>query len=304
MITLQTLHPQTLAAAFDKAQSRSTLGHVADRIPYLGQQNPQTFGAIVIDSTGVQWNRGRTEGPIALMSVMKPFLLLYLLEIEGAAVVGRWVDYRASALPFNSVTQLQADGGRPRNPMINSGAMTLADKVPGKTGADRCAAFCQWLNQRAGTQYRLNQALLDSVHQVGREPNLALLEVLTAAGNLDQPSVAIDTYEQVCCLSSSLEDLAKLGRLLALPHPALKPTNQDQVNQVLRTCGLYEASSMWTRRIGLPMKSGISGALVMVMPGEGAIACYGPALDDRGNSIAALTFLELLAQAGRSAWGA
>lgn len=301
MITLQTLHPQHLDLAFHRARSRSALGRVADRIPYLGQQNPQDFGAVVINGAGVQWSQGQTQGPIALMSTMKPLVLLYLLETQGAAAVNQWVDYRASALPFNSLTQLQADGGRPRNPMINSGAITLADKLPGQTGADRCQTFCQWLNQQAGTQYSINQDLLDSVHAVGREPNLALLEVLTAAGSLSQAQTAIDTYEQLCCLSSSLEDLAKLGRLLALPHAVLKAAHQEQVNQVLRTCGLYEASSMWTRRIGLPMKSGISGAFVAVVPGEGAIACYGPALDDRGNSVAALAFLEVLAQADRSA---
>ena len=296
MITLHLLSLQCLDFAFQRAQSRAALGRVADRIPYLGQQNPQDFGVVVMNGAGVQWSQGQTQGPIALMSVMKPLMLLYLLETQGTAAVSQWVDSRSSALSFNSLTQLQADGGRPRNPMINSGAITLADKLPGETGPDRAQAFCQWLNQQANSHYGLNQALLESVHQVGREPNLALVEVLSAAGSLQQPPKAIDAYERLCCLSGTLQDLAQLGCLLALPHPAHKPSHQDHVNPVLRTGGRYEASSRWTRRIGLPMKSGISGALVAVVPGEGAIACYGPALDDRGNSVAALTFLEVLAQ--------
>ena len=44
------------------------------------------------------------------------------------------------------------------------------------------------------------------------------------------------------------------------------------------------------------MKSGISGALLAVVPGQGAIACYSPALDPIGNPIAGLAFVEALAQ--------
>jgi glutaminase len=40
------------------------------------------------------------------------------------------------------------------------------------------------------------------------------------------------------------------------------------------------------------MKSGISGALLAIIPGQGAIACYSPAVDTAGNSVAGLAFIE------------
>jgi len=57
---------------------------------------------------------------------------------------------------------------------------------------------------------------------------------------------------------------------------------------------LYEASGRFAVRIGLPTKSGVSGALLSVVPGQGAIACYSPTLDSAGNSIAGLFLLEQL----------
>ncbi|WP_016923628.1 glutaminase [Prochlorothrix hollandica] len=300
MLALSALTAADLTAAFDqvhpRAQSPAHRGRIADRIAYLGSVDPQLFAVELWDHQGWRWGRGDRGASVALMSAMKPFLLLYLLETLGSAAVAQWVDDRPSDLPFNSLAQLQADGGRPRNPMINSGAITLADKLPGATGADRCHQFCHWLNTTAGTNYHLNQALLDSVHQGGREPNLALLDALTQAGVVDRADGSIDAYEHLCCLSSTVGDLARLGLLLALPPDRLRSLHALQVNQTLRTCGLYEASPCFNLRIGLPMKSGISGALVAVVPGQGAIACYSPLLDLQGNSVAGLAFLEALAQ--------
>lgn len=63
------------------------------------------------------------------MSAIKPFSLLYLLEQFGAETVFQWVGVEPSDAPFNSLEQLIADHGRPRNPMINSGAITLASTL-------------------------------------------------------------------------------------------------------------------------------------------------------------------------------
>ncbi|WP_230967887.1 glutaminase [Nostoc sp. WHI] len=64
----------------------------------------------------------------------------------------------------------------------------------------------------------------------------------------------------------------------------------------MSTCGLYEASAKFAVKIGLPMKSGIGGGLLAIVPGEGAIACYSPALDNIGNPITGLVFVESLSQ--------
>ncbi|BDI16521.1 hypothetical protein ANSO36C_23230 [Nostoc cf. commune SO-36] len=64
----------------------------------------------------------------------------------------------------------------------------------------------------------------------------------------------------------------------------------------MSNCGLYEASAQFAVRVGLPMKSGIGGGLVAIVPSEGAIACYSPTLDMVGNPVVGLAFVEALSQ--------
>jgi glutaminase len=275
---------------------QSNQGQVASRISLLSKTDPQWFAVEIRTQAGVLYQCGDLDRAFPLMSAIKPFLLLCLLEQRGMQVFD-FVGVEPSGLPFNSLQQLIDDGGRPRNPMINSGAITLADKLPGKTGDDRCQQFCTWLNQQAGCQLSLDEAMLRSVRSAGREPNQALVHYLSQAGALTDPEIAIDTYEQICCLSGCISDLAQLGTLLAIDRSQLANGHRRTVNAIMLSCGLYEASAVYAVRIGLPIKSGISGALVAVVPHQGAIACYSPTLDRVGNPVAAVALVEILSQA-------
>lgn len=271
-------------------------GQVAGRIPRLAQADSQWFAVAVCHRTGQFHQLGEIDRSFPLMSVIKPLQLLYLLEHYGADQVFQWVGMDPSDAPFNSIDQLMADDGKPRNPMINSGAIALSDKLPGQNGTDRCQRLCSWLNQQAGCHLKLDELLLASVRSAGREPNQALVRYLTETGSLSDPEIALDTYEQICCLSGTIKDLAVLGNLLAIEGRFISSQHRRIVNAIMLTCGLYEASAVYAVRIGLPMKSGISGALVAVVPDQGTIACYSPALDRMGNSVRGITLMEMLSR--------
>jgi glutaminase len=230
------------------------------------------------------------------MSVIKVFSLLYLLEHIGAETVFQWVGIEPTDAPFNSLEQLIADRGYPRNPMINSGAITLADKLPGRDATERTIVFCQWLNQLAGCHLQLDTLVLASVRLMPSSTNQAIARYLIQNQRLKNPDIAIDTYEQICCLSGTVADLAQLGKLLASEGDLVKSENRRIVNALMLSCGLYQASTHMALRIGLPMKSGIGGGLLTIVPSQGAIACYSPALDRAGNSVAGLAFVEALSQ--------
>lgn len=277
-----------------QVRPQSRQGQVMQRIPRLAQANPDWF-AVAIHSTANAYHCvGEVDRPFPLMSVIKPFQFLYLLEHCGLEPVLTWVGITPSDAPFNSLEQLVADRGKPRNPMINSGAITLSDKLPGTTATERCQRLCAWLNQRAGCQLNLDQAMLQSVRSAGREPNQALVRYLVEVGALQDANIALDTYEQICCLSGTVSDLAGLGYLLAIDRGEVISQHRRTVNAVMLTCGLYEASANYGVQIGLPMKSGISGGLVAVVPQQGAIACYSPALDRIGNPVAGIALVDQL----------
>ncbi|WP_298919606.1 glutaminase A [uncultured Nostoc sp.] len=293
---LDKLTTTKLSAWVQLAKTQAEQGQVADRIPQLALADPDCFAVHICCESGKTISFGDTACVFPLMSVIKTFSLLYLLEHFGVETVFGWVGVEPSDTPFNSLEQLIADRGRPRNPMINSGAITLADKLPGKDASVRTFSFCQWLNQLAGCQLKLDEVMLASVRSTRSTANQAIANYLAQAGHLENIETALDTYEQICCISGRVEDLALLGKLLACENSYFSAENRRIVNAVMLTCGLYEASAQFAVKIGLPMKSGIGGGLVAIVPGEGAIACYSPGLDNIGNPVAAIAFVEALAQ--------
>lgn len=280
-----------------RARAKAQTAQLPDYIPLLAKADPQWFAVHIQRVDGQTYSVGEIKRSFPLMSVVKPFVLLFLLEQLGEQAVFTRVGMEPSEYPFHSLSQLVTDQGFPRNPMINSGAIALAALLPGQEGGDRCEGFRQWLNQQAGSQLVLDEAMLASVRSLRNEANRALANLLKKAGAIDVIEVTLDTYNQLCCLSGTVTDLARLGLLLAKPHRQLSPVHQRMVNALMLTCGLYEASAQFAVRVGLPTKSGVSGALLSVVPGEGAIACYGSTLDPAGNSVAGLFLVEQLAQA-------
>lgn len=266
-------------------------------IPLLAQANPAWFAVQIQSTTGQIYAAGDVDVSFPLMSVVKPFVLLFLLEQLGKAAVFSCVGIEPSEQPFNSLQQLEVDQGWPRNPMINSGAIALAGLLPSQDATSRCENLRQWLNQCAGCQLVLDHKMLSSVRSVKNERNQAIASLLFQSGYLNDSETALDTYNHVCCLSGTVADLASLGMLLVQRQAAISPQHRQIVNALMTTCGLYQASGRFAVEVGLPTKSGVSGALLSVVPNQVAIACYSPLLDQAGNSAAGLFLLKQLTQA-------
>jgi glutaminase len=269
-------------------------GELPSYIPLLANANRYLVAVSIRSLTAPMIALGATDHAFPLMSVVKPFVLLFLLEQFGQEQVFARVGMEPSAQAFNSLAQLEADQGWPRNPMINSGAIALADFLPGNTPLERCQHIQQWLNHQAGSEFVLDQAMLSAVESTPNPNNQAIAARLQSAGRINATS-ALATYNRICCLTGRITDLAALGLLLAQPTSDINNTHRQIVNSLMLTCGLYEQSEYFASRIGLPTKSGVSGALLSVVPEQGAIALYSPALDATGNSIVGLSILEQIA---------
>lgn len=294
---LAALTQAQLDAWVEQAQTLSQQGKLPDYIPLLAQANPSWFAMQIQCTNGQIYTSGNLTLLFPLMSAIKPFVLLFLLEQLGTEAVFSHVGREPSIEPFNSLKQLEADKGWPRNPMLNSGAITLASLLPGKDAPSRCESLRQWLNQRASCHLFLDESMLSSVRSLPNERNRAIAMRLANSGYLDAVETALDTYNHVCCLSGTVTDLALLGMLLVHCQGGIKPEHRDTVNTLMTTCGLYQASSHFAIEVGLPTKSGVSGVLVSVVPSQGAIACYSPPLDQTGNSVAGVFLLQQIASA-------
>lgn len=290
MKSLTDLNKQQLMTWITTARAQTNQGTMLDYIPLLKTTSADTFAVSILALTGTVFTWGNQEKQLPLMSAVKPFLLFYILCDLGADAVFKRVGKQPSNYAFNSLTQLRLDHGFPRNPMLNSGAMVLASMLPGEDGYTCCEHLRTWLNQAADCQLELNRSLLDSVESQPNRKNQSLVRELLINGHLEDPETTLDTYNHLCCLGGNIQDLAKLGMLLV--------KNQKHgpiVQETMLTCGLYQNSTNFAAKVGFPTKSGVSGVVISIVPNQGAIACYSPPLDPQGNSVAALSLIEDIA---------
>ncbi|MFB8797212.1 MAG: glutaminase A [Microcoleus sp.] len=293
---LSSLQPEQLEAWATEAINRSLSGQIPAYIPLLVQADKSEFTVQIRAIDGEFMGFGRADKTFPLMSVVKPFVMLYLLCELGETAVFERVGCEPSELPFNSLTQLQIDKGKPRNPMINSGAIALGSLIPGENAVTRCQNLGTWLNLQANSQLFVDELMLDSVKANPNQNNGNLALEMVKFGVIQDAEIALETYNRVCCLSGTVEDLAKLGMLLVNSGDRTISEQGRTVKALMATCGLYQASGRFAVRVGLPTKSGVSGAVLSVIPGQGAIACYSPPLDREGNSVGGLFLLEQIAK--------
>lgn len=285
---------QYLEAWVKLLHSDTEQGEIPSYIPRLAAVDRHLLAVQVRWNNGAIYNAGNVDAFFPLMSVVKPFVLIFLLQRLGPEIVWQRVGQQPSDQPYNSLLQLETDRGWPRNPMLNSGAIALCDLLPGETALERCETLRQWLNQQANCDLFLDTVMLESVQSKRNERNQAIATLLHQSGYLHTPNLALETYNAVCCLAGTIADLTGLGMLLAVERASIQTTHRSIVNEIMLTCGLYEYSQEFAQRIGLPTKSGVSGILLTVIPENGAIGIYSPPLDRNGNSLVGLKLLEQL----------
>ncbi len=295
---LRSIAPNQWQTWVNSARQQAKTGKLPQYIPQLAAANPENFALDIGDQHGIIYEAGDTSLTFSLMSVVKPFLWLYVLHHHGWDWATQKVGDRPSDLPFNSVEQLEQDQGYARNTMVNSGAICLAGMLPGQTADERRQNFLTWLNQVAGCCLSLDETLLKSVRSLPNPRNLAIANLLEAKGYVTNAELALDTYNQLCCLSGCLKDLFKLGLALQTSQPPLTGATTQRVKDTMAKAGLYEMSMAFFERTGFICKSGVSGLILACLPAElpTIFACYSPPLNGEGNPVAPLAMLEFLAE--------
>jgi len=113
----------------------------------------------------------------------------------------------------------------------------------------------------------------------------------------------LDVYFMQCSIDVTCKDIANMGCVLANDGISTKTGERIVSKQICRTvktimstCGLYDASGEFAVHIGIPAKSGVGGGILAAVPHKMGIGVYGPALDDKGNSIAGIQILKELSE--------
>jgi glutaminase len=294
-----------IAHAMASEQDR---GKVATYIPELAHVDPGQFGLAMVLPDGQVLSAGQAAKPFSIQSISKVFTLAIALGRLGDQLWER-VGREPSGAAFNSIVQLEANQGIPRNPFVNAGAIAVTDAIlHGHQPREVLGELLRFLREAAGDDdIHINKAVAAS-EQATSHRNIALAEFMAAHGNLKNPSaLTIGTYVHQCAVEMSCVQLARAGRFLAgLPGAPrmVSPARVRRINAIMLTCGHYDASGDFAYRVGLPGKSGVGGGILASAPGRASIAVWSPGLNAQGNSRLGSLAMERLARAtGWSVFG-
>lgn len=291
-----------LQGLFEQARD-NTSGDVASYIPTLAGADPERFGLSMCTIDGQRASFGDATTPFSAQCTHKPITYAMALEDRGETFVHRHMGCEPSGQSFNEIT---LNGARkPHNPMLNSGSIMCGALI--RQDLDLSAR----LEHAIGVWHRLSG---------GRRPGFDMTSYLSERKTADRNFAlayfmrehgafplgadmmdALEFYLQCCSLEVDAELLSVVAATLAAGgvcplsgERVFRPDTVQKCLSFMSTCGMYDFSGEWSFRIGMPAKSGVSGAVMVVVPGVAGFCLWSPRLDSHGNSIRAIDFCERL----------
>jgi glutaminase len=278
-------------------------GKLADYIPQLQRVDPEKFSISICSIDGQRMSLGDSDDSFCVQSCSKPITYCLALEEHGEEEVHRYVGAEPSGKTFNELA-LNAKG-LPHNPMINAGAIMCGALIKaGSESADRFDyVISRWRDFAGGAKIGFDNAVYLSERQTA-DRNFALgyfmREKKAFPPDADLLDV-LDFYFQCCSIEASTKSLSIIAATLAnggnCPLTGVQVMRPDHVKNCLSlmsSCGMYDFSGEFAFKVGIPAKSGVSGAILLVVPNVAGFAVWSPRLDELGNSVRGVEFCRRL----------
>ena len=277
-------------------------GAVANYIPELGKADPAWFGICLVTADGHVYDAGDANHPFTIQSISKPFVLGMALEDRGRDEVLARIGVEPSGNPFNAIVVDEASN-RPFNPMVNSGAIVATGLITGADVPTRRARVQDAFARYIGHDVEIDEAVFESERMTG-DRNRAIGYLMRGFGMLEGDcEETLDLYFRQCSLMVTCRDIATMAATLA--NRGVNPVTGDRalaeefvpdVLSVMSSCGMYDYSGEWVYRVGIPAKSGVSGGIIGVLPGQLGLAVFSPPLDAQGNSVRGVRVCERISE--------
>ena len=291
-----------LQYAFVKGCKVLGQGRVADYIPELARADTYAFGLAAQKTDGTVVSCGEVDTRFSIQSVSKVISLALALKLLGTEEVFSHVLMEPSGDSFSSIIKLDTKSDLPYNPMINAGAIQVVSLLADQVGFQDALQFARYMCMDPDID--LNEPVYRSEAQTG-DRNRAIAYLLKSKGVLvADPEETLDLYFRLCALNVTAKSLATLGLVLAndgenpiTSQHVIAPRHARAINSLMFTCGMYDGSGEFGVKVGIPAKSGVGGGIACSVKGRMGIGVYGPALNEKGNSVGGLAALEYLSDA-------
>jgi glutaminase len=267
-------------------------GNLASYIPELSKVDPKLFALSITTANGESFSVGDDESIFTLQSTSKPFTYGMALMDHGPSYVHERVGVEPSGEAFNSIIELEKKTHRPFNPMINSGAIAIANMIKDKSDQKKLDRMTKLFSNLAGRDLSINEEVFESEKKTAHR-NRAIAHLLRHFEVIDDEiEESLDLYFKQCSINLNIKDLSMMAATLS--NKGLQPISNKEIFtpkyttdilSLIFSCGMYDTAGTWAYTVGIPAKSGVSGALFGVIPGVMGIASYSPLIDSHGHSV-------------------
>ena len=295
MIDLQSV----INEIYNDLTNQKNKGVVASYIPELSKQDLNSFGIHLHHINGDSFSAGDWQTPFSIQSVSKVLTLSKAISFVDLDIWKR-LNVEPSGNPFNHLSLLEQENGIPRNPLINSGAIVVADILVSHLKNPK-GDFLNYVRKLADDDtITYDEKVAASEKDTGFK-NYAIANLLKSFGNLkNSVEDVLDFYFHQCAIKINCAQLVKAFFMLAnkgrctnnIQH--INALQAKRINAIMLTCGFYDEAGDFAFQVGLPGKSGVGGGIIAIHPDKYSIAVWSPKLNKKGNSFKGMKFLELL----------
>lgn len=277
-------------------------GTVANYIPELAKVNPNLFSICIATVDGQIYEVGDYQQLFTIQSISKVFIYGQALEDHGRDYVLTRVGVEPTGDAFNAII-LDEQSKRLYNPMVNAGAIATTSLIKGNGATERLNRLLEMYRRYIGRDVFVDISVFTSERSTGHR-NRATAHLMLNFGMIDQNiEEALDLYFQQCSVMVNCRDLAVMAATLA--NKGINPITKEKavdscyikdILSVMYTCGMYNFAGEWAYKVGIPAKSGVSGGILAVVPGQMGIGVFSPLLDGLANSVRGVKVCEELSQ--------
>lgn len=254
-------------------------GEVSPQVPV---DKPDAFGVAVVLTDGTVVKKGDVD-------VLSPIGGISRIPVSAVLLSDGKTDElfkKKGSCPFCSKSKVQ----KPHVGVGAAGVRAVSAVVPQGDREGKMQIIDSMLESMMGSAPVLDDRLYEAL-KADQEKNKAV-DAFAAAGYelYDDTALSLDIYTRLSSLMASAVQLATLGATLAADgrNPITGQYAFDGSIAAPMTALMAIAGhdhKRFVMGLGLPAKRGRAGALLAVLPGFGAIAAYGPRLDERGVSL-------------------
>ena len=292
---------EKLKNAIEKSKDYIGMGEPASYIPELLNVDSENFAFSLVTTNGDAFNFGDENIVFSIQSISKIIDLIIALTDNNPQDVYEKVGSEPTKYEFNSLVPI---GDRAANPFINAGAITTTSMIFGRDNEERFERILNFYQTISDfKESELMEDVFDSEMKT-TDRNKAIAYYLKSKNIFTaNPDEVLELYIKSCSISSNIEGLATMGAVLANKGYAVKNRDMlvpESIVQIvvsqMASCGMYENSGDYLMNVGIPSKSGVSGAIVGVVPGVCGLAVYSPRLDKTGNSVRGKELFKIISQ--------